>query len=492
MKKRILSLALAVCLCFCFAALAEEDDEGGSLEFRSLPGYTCYPLIADGNYPGNFCVDCPMEWDGGDYSNAYAVPTVIAIDPENQSHHVLISELSMMDQLAIMQDDNHPLAGFYSEGFEVVQGRSTEGSKLLEQFSLHGLPAFRVEMVGQGYEMIWVLDRPEGYPVGGDLWFFMYPADPEDAEYMQIVSGIVDSFTVYEPYCTGTAPASDFEYEADGDGIRITAYTGSNEYVKVPAEIDGKPVISMGDRAFYETDVRHVSLPASVQTMGSYTFGGCTHLVFTVLPEALEVLPAGTFESCFRLIEPGLNDGLKKIEAAAFWGTNYLTELYLPDSLEEIEDGSFVMCEYLAYILAGENSQHFRNEDDYTVLLSADGTKLIHCSYQREGKEYRVPDGVKQIYAYAFNRVNLTGGITLPEGLEYIGFSAFTHTGLTELHIPESTTEIGVMQNVYVSGSDEPTTAYVSVGESIRKIYGKDGSPAMTYAELQSLEFVAE
>ena len=490
MYKRFVSLLLAVCLCLCFTALAEEEG-GGSLEFRSLPGYTCFPLVADGNYTGFFCLDCPMEWEGGDSSDAYAVPSVIAMDPENPLHHVMVTELNVAYQMDIIEDDEHPLAGFLWEGMSVTNGQSTEGSKILETFDLHGLPATRVEMVGQGYEMIWIIDRPEGFSVG-DLWFFMYPTDPDDAEYTRIISEMVDSFTVFSPYSINDAPASDFEYTVDGDEVCITAYTGKGEYVRIPAEIDGKPVTSMGDSVFYEQRVRWVCLPDSVRTMGSYTFGGCTHLVYTVLPEALEVLPGGTFESCFRLNDPCLNDGLKKIEANAFWGTNYLTELWLPDSLEEIEDGAFVMCDYLGSIYAGDNSTFFKNDDNYDVLLSADGTKLIHCSPMHEGKEYVVPDGVKQIYAYAFSRVNLTGGITLPEGLEYIGFAAFTHTGLTELRIPESTVEIGIMQNVYVEGSDEPTTGYVSVGESIQKIYGKDGSPAMSYAERQHLEFVAE
>ena len=492
MKKRLLSLLLAVCMGFCFTAFAEEEDAGSSLNFRSMPGYTCFPLLADGSYPGLFCLDCPMEWDGGDASDAYEIPSVIAMDPENPLHHVMVSELSIEDQLVIMQDDEHPLSGFFWEATNIIQGRNTEGSRLLEKFDLHGIQAFRVEMVGQGYEMVWILDQPKDYPVGGDLWFFMYPTDPEDLEYTQIISEMVDSFTAFAPYCMDTAPASDFTYTADGDEVCITAYTGKSEYVRVPAEIDGKPVTSMGDQAFYETAVRHVSLPASIRTMGRNTFGGCTRLVFTVLPESLEVLPAGTYESCFRLNDPSLNDGLKKIEANAFWGTNYLTELWLPDSLEEIEDGAFVMCDYLGSVYAGDSSAFFRNDENYDVLLSADGTKLIHCSFLHEGKSYTVPDGVKQIYAYAFNRVNLTGGITLPEGLEYIGFAAFTHTGLTELRIPAGTKEIGIMQNVYLDGQDEPTTAYVSVCESLKKIYGADGSPAMTYAENQRLEFIPD
>ena len=83
MKKRFLALLLVVVLCFCAFAYAEET----ATDFRSIPGYTCFPLVADNpETPGHFCVDCPMEWTGGDASEGYGVPTAFAADPNNLSH----------------------------------------------------------------------------------------------------------------------------------------------------------------------------------------------------------------------------------------------------------------------------------------------------------------------------------------------------------------------------------------------------------------------
>ena len=55
MLKRILSLLLIAALCFCFPVLAENAEEETKESFRSLPGYTCFPLSADSNeeYPGH-------------------------------------------------------------------------------------------------------------------------------------------------------------------------------------------------------------------------------------------------------------------------------------------------------------------------------------------------------------------------------------------------------------------------------------------------------
>lgn len=500
MKKRFLSLLLVVVMCFCVFAYAEE---GTATDFRSIPGYTCFPLVADNpETPGHFCVDCPMEWSGGDASEGYDVPTAFAVDPDNQSHAVIITELSPLDQAIILVDDEHPLAGFLREGLQVIKGKSTEGSKILETMDLHGLAATKVEMVGQGFEMIWISDPDEYYRnlnsgIEGNLWYFMYPVDPDDAEYTQIVSGMVDSFTTSGIYSIGPesikeASASDFEYTIGQDEVCLNAYIGDKEYVIVPEEIEGKPVTSMGDNVFYETKVRFVSLPDSIREMGHHTFGGCTRLVYASMPESLEVLPYATFESCFRLRDPGLYDGLKKIEETAFWGTHYMTELYLPETLEEIDDNAFVLCDYLVYIIVPEENKHFQGNDDGTILFSADGGKLIWYSFMNEENEYHVPEGVKQIYASAFRRAPLTS-VTLPDGLEYIGYGAFERTGITELHIPASVTQIGIMQNVRIGEGTEFTTAeYVSIGESIKTIYGAPGSAAEKYADIQHLTFVPE
>lgn len=39
----------------------------------------------------------------------------------------------------------------------------------------------------------------------------------------------------------------DFKYQETSDGITITKFTGSKTEVDIPSEIDGKPVISIGD-----------------------------------------------------------------------------------------------------------------------------------------------------------------------------------------------------------------------------------------------------
>ena len=505
MLKRSLSILLFLALLlFCMPALADEAAETAAdndFPFRAMPGYTCFPLTADNKEtPGHFLLDCPMEWEGGDYSEAYGVPSVMAMESMTRMDHmVLVTEIPLLDQLTIMLDEESQLQGFLSEGLAVTRGESTDGSRIIETFDLHGLPATRVEMVGQGFEMLWILDRysfldeyGEGYAGRGDLWFFMYPTDPKDEAYTQTVAEMVDSFTVFFPYSAGEVPASDFEYtveEENGEkGVHITAYKGDAAYVNVPSEIEGERVTAVGDRAFYETAVRSVTFPDTVQEFGSHMFGGCTELAAVGLPEDLETLPSGTFESCFRLTEPGLNSVLRKIETAAFWGNQYLFTLSIPDSLEEIEDNNFVMCDILAYFDVSEDCVGFRTNEDGTVLLSKDGRKLIRYSFLNEDKRYEVPEGVEEIYSNCFHRSPVEE-VILPDSLKSIGYAAFEPTAVTELTIPAGCTEIGVIRYVN-DGSGSLTDGYSSISNSIQTIRGVPGSAAEEYAQRFSLTFV--
>lgn len=481
-KTTVIVLILMMC------CLGGRTESAGDLPFRSLPGSTCFPLITEGEgeLEGHFILDCPMDWDGGDMSEVYGLPLVMAVDPGSMGHTVLIAEIGPETREKVLADERHPIAGFLGEGLQVTAGKSTSVSRILETYDLNGLPAVRVEMTGQGFEMIWVSDPNGDDP--GTMWFFMYPADLKDEEYTRIIGDMADSFTVFFPKSVGETPEEMFEYTvADGEAV-ITAYTGDRAYVDVPDTLGGCPVTGAADRAFYETDVRCVAFPDSVRELGGSLFGGCGCLVKVKLPAALTTLPPAAFESCMRLTDPGLNEGLLSVGPGAFWGNFYLTDLKLPDSLTDIGDSNFVMCSWLYRFTVSEDCAGFRTDRDGMILYSRDGERLLKYSFLLDDENFTVPDGVKKIDAYCFSQASLTG-IGLPEGLVSIGIGAFDFSGVTELTLPESATDLGV---VTVTGPDvEPVTGRAPIGNSLRTIRGVKGSAAEDYAERFGLTFEA-
>ena len=76
--------------------------------------------------------------------------------------------------------------------------------------------------------------------------------------------------TPTNPICFGTGLIN-------GDqGIEITGYNTSNpacgKNVVIPDKIDGKPVTSIGDNAFYVNELTSVVIPGSVKTIGVGAF----------------------------------------------------------------------------------------------------------------------------------------------------------------------------------------------------------------------------
>ena len=478
MKLRLIALLLTAALLLgCAAGLAEETEYES---FRGRPGQTCYPAVADGPFPGRFLIELPYAWDCGDYSFAYGAPTVIAAeDFSDMAHMVLVTEISAEAQIDILLDPSHPLNGFLHDGMSVTRGRDTADSRILETLDLHGLKAARVEMIGQGYEMIWIED-------GGDLWFFMYPADPQNTAYTKTVAEIADSFTVFGARSIGDAAAEDFAYTAGEDGVTIDSYLGSAAYVHIPAEIGGKPVTAVGPQAFYETDVREVSFPDTVTKLGSSVFGGCSELVSVHLPAHLRILPASAFESCFRLYDVQLNAELLCVEAGAFWGNSYLYSLNLPDSLVEIQEPNFVMADILTWFGVGENSAGFATDETGTILFTRDGKRLIFYGRNNDEAQYTVPDGVEHIDSFAFYSVLPLEEVSLPESLREIGTSAFTMTGVKEITIPAGVTELGF---AYGMRTENGVSGYTSIG-SLSAVHGTPGTAAEEYCSRFGVTFI--
>jgi hypothetical protein len=79
------------------------------------------------------------------------------------------------------------------------------------------------------------------------------------------------------------APASDFNYDIseDGKGVVIKGYTGKGGKLVIPAEIEGLPVVELGDSAFWGEynyvdgpgiNITSVVIPASVKKVSGNCF----------------------------------------------------------------------------------------------------------------------------------------------------------------------------------------------------------------------------
>lgn len=270
-------------------------------------------------------------------------------------------------------------------------------------------------------------------------------------------------FVVESPIAS---PAEDFEYtvgEEDDGGIYIDSYVGDDEIVVIPAQIDGKDVISVSYGAFaYNETIKSVTVPFGVNYIGGYAFGECTALESVYLPESVAelglmafvnctslktvVIPAGVtfmgesvFEGCTALEEAVLPEGLDSINSKAFSGCTALKSIYIPKGLKSVGNGAFAGCTGLSSITADKTNPDFTAEKN--VLYSKDKRTLVLAP--NVGESFVVPDFVYKIGDGAFYGAEKLSKITMLGNIGVIGESAFYGcTALETVDIPASVTTV--------------------------------------------------
>lgn len=109
------------------------------------------------------------------------------------------------------------------------------------------------------------------------------PADPSCFQYVPEPGTVTDFWNNQEPEAA--------LQKLVGKGLRITAFTGFDaDRVVIPAEIDGQPVVSIGEKVFKNTTVSEVILPDSIKAILEEAFSGCKRLQHIDLPDSVEYL----------------------------------------------------------------------------------------------------------------------------------------------------------------------------------------------------------
>ena len=93
-------------------------------------------------------------------------------------------------------------------------------------------------------------------------------------------------------------------------------------------------------------NLRNVSLPLSLRSIGESAFRGCHSLQHIILPPYIDRLPLSMFRECSSLKSIHFPEGLENIGRGCF-AYSGLTEAHLPDSLRSLELGAFYSCRSL-------------------------------------------------------------------------------------------------------------------------------------------------
>lgn len=173
-----------------------------------------------------------------------------------------------------------------------------------------------------------------------------------------------------------------FNYEIEGKGLRITSYNGFDaNRVVIPQEINGQPVISIGEKAFMNATISEIILPHTIKAILEKAFSGCKNLKHINLPKNLEYLGRYSFS------ESGLEDILipdliKEIPFGCFSGCIKLSKVHFGNCVETIGYGAFSACKKICMLSLPEalkviESNSFANTEISTLIIPQ-GVEKIH------------------------------------------------------------------------------------------------------------------
>jgi len=183
---------------------------------------------------------------------------------------------------------------------------------------------------------------------------------------------------------------NDFEYELNDSGVTITRYIGRAVDVVIPREINGYPVIFIGEGAFARNHfLKSVVIADSVTDIGEWAFENSTELNRVVIPDSVISIGKGAFSRCSNLTDVSLPNGITVIEWSVFMHCHSLPYIIIPDSVIIIEGHAFAYCESLTEIFIPENvtfigERAFYSNDYLTnVTISSEETEIDPTAFYR-------------------------------------------------------------------------------------------------------------
>lgn len=194
----------------------------------------------------------------------------------------------------------------------------------------------------------------------------------------------------------------DFEWAFDERGATLTGVAVRDfREARIPAEVDGRPVVAIGARAFGDSSA-------------FLSFHRNSKLKTVVFPENSRLTSIGesAFEGCYELQAFEFPSGIKEIGACAFKNCWRLKRLVFPAALRKIGESAFYRCMFLA-------SVKFPPDSELTTIEKGTFSQCV-CL-----EPFHFPSGLEEIGEEAFWGCRTLRGLVFPASLRKIGESAF-------------------------------------------------------------------
>ena len=261
------------------------------------------------------------------------------------------------------------------------------------------------------------------------------------------------------------------------DSLTIKRYNGNEETVIIPSEIQGKPVVAIGNDAFNNNNSRNIKrvvIPEGVTEIGGGAFADCQYLEYVSFPSTLTTLGGGAFSYCGNQITDHvfyyhLPDGITSIVQT---GSNSDT-FYYCKAIKVVKPESvtaFKLSDLSGFsnVNAGTYEKQwftFEGCEDYRYLyFTENGERMLYLmKYEGSGEVISIPHEQKTtpkvIADSAFRGKQSLTSVEIPEGVETIDKQAFFGCfNLTNVSFPSSLHTLG--ENAFTACGRNATSAF--------------------------------
>ena len=260
-----------------------------------------------------------------------------------------------------------------------------------------------------------------------------YPADEKLKE--EIINDKVNELEIIDQGSCGT----NCHYQIDNKGFMLIkpidnstradvqkgAFKERKDFAKVKIE---EGIVSIGDEAFYKTNLVEIELPNTLTYLGNLTFM-FTKLKKVNLPDSLTSI--------------GSSYGDMWTTKGRTFAATKLKKIKIPNSVTTIEEGTFLNDDLREVILPKNlkviEEDAFRwNSKLKNIIIPDTVTSIGKSAFYGCGLEsLKLPKSLESIESGVFGSTKIKN-LELPQYLRTINKDAFEYTKISELNIPDS------------------------------------------------------
>lgn len=253
----------------------------------------------------------------------------------------------------------------------------------------------------------------------------------------------------------------DYRYSILADGtVKILEYSGKDVELSIPDILENRKVTSIGDQAFAGINLRSVTLPNSITSIGINPFCNCLflekiyispdHPIFVTIDDVLYSMPERKLLSYpikKNTSSFSIPKGIISIGDYAFNLCNEITNVIIPESITSIGNNAFSGCKNLKTVSIPNGVQsigefsfsgctNLRNVEISNSVTSIGKASFSFCT---ELSQINLPNNLLSIEDGTFSFCEKITSITLPDSVTKIGKIAFAFcSSLTSIQLPNS------------------------------------------------------